>query len=134
MEINGSPCPIYTTDEERTYFITTLPVHTWFIKEIKEINEAQDEAQDEKSVLSKTELNVLILCKEENLSKREILEKLGNKSLSGNIKKSFQKLIEKRLLEYTIPEKPNSKNQKYQITDKGMYFINQRKGFTAGEK
>lgn len=27
--------------------------------------------------------------------------------------------MEKDLIEYTIPEKPNSRNQKYRITEKG---------------
>ncbi|MEQ8190107.1 MAG: Fic family protein, partial [Candidatus Eremiobacterota bacterium] len=111
----------------------------WFLKKIQEVNKARDEAQDkaqveahdEKPFLSKTELNILISCKDEILAKREILDKLGNKSLSGNIKKSFQKLIEKGLIEYTIPAKPNSRNQKYKITDKGIYVINQHKDITT---
>lgn len=131
MEINGSPCPVYTTDEERTYFITTLPVHTWFLKEIKEIieahDEAYDEAHDEISNLSGTELKILVLSEEKLLSKRDILEKLGHKNLSGNVKKSLQKLIKTGLIKYTVPEKLRSKNQRYQITEKGLRTIESSK-------
>jgi ATP-dependent DNA helicase RecG len=34
-----------------------------------------------------------------------------------------KQLLEERLVEYTIPEKPNSRLQKYRLTEKGRALI-----------
>jgi len=40
-----------------------------------------------------------------------------------NIKRAVKKLLQKELLEYTIPEKLRSSNQKYKITAKGLTAV-----------
>ncbi len=57
------------------------------------------------------------------LSKKDLLEKLGYKNLSGNIKKSFRKLLKTGMIEYTVPENQRSKQQRYQLTEKGLRSI-----------
>lgn len=54
-----------------------------------------------------------ILLEKESLSSRELAENLELKGLSGSLKKAIKHLLELRLIEYTIPDKPKSKNQKY---------------------
>lgn len=49
------------------------------------------------------------------LSKAEISEKLGQKEISGQLNKVIRSLRQRDLIECTIPEKPNSRMQKYRL-------------------
>ena len=59
---------------------------------------------------------------EKNLSTKELSIKLGQKSISGHLKKVIAKLLEDKLIEWTIPDKPKSSRQKYRLTQKGRLF------------
>jgi predicted HTH transcriptional regulator len=58
---------------------------------------------------------VLNLLKEKSLSKAEIAAQLGHKSISRGLKNVIIRLLLERRIEQTIPEKPNSRLQKYRI-------------------
>jgi len=85
-----------------------------------EAQEAQDEAQD---VLSSWQLLILKACKESVRSSKELLAVAGYSSRTGNFKKGFQFLLEAGFLEMTIPDKPNSRYQKYRLTGKGKTML-----------
>jgi len=63
--------------------------------------------------LTGNELKILTMCSKTPLSSSDIAEKLGHSRLSGSDRKSLSKLISKKYLEYTKPEKPNITGQKY---------------------
>ena len=52
------------------------------------------------------------------LSKAEISAKLGLKGVPGHIGRVIREFLAKGQIEFTIPEKPNSRLQKYRLTDK----------------
>ena len=54
----------------------------------------------------------------EPLSKAEISAKLGLKGVPGHIGRVIRELLAKGQIEFTIPDKPNSRLQKYRLTDK----------------
>jgi ATP-dependent DNA helicase RecG len=54
---------------------------------------------------------------------KNILDELGYKSLSGNVKKALQRLREIEAIVYTIPDKPRSRHQQYAITAKGKSIL-----------
>ena len=45
------------------------------------------------------------------------------RSKTGALKRSFSELLVEDLIEYTIPEKPNSRLQEYRLTKNGRDFI-----------
>ena len=111
MKINGSPTPIFDTDDNLSYFLTTLPIHpNWVV---------QDVVQD---VVQKKE--ILRYCLRAK-KKREILTKINVYNNYNNFKKHIKSLINKGLLVLTIPDKPSSRNQQYRTTATGEDYINQ---------
>lgn len=79
---------------------------------------AQDKhetAQDKNNNLNKTERAVVDLLEKNILSKVQIANELGYKTVSGNLKEAIKNLLELGLIELTIPDKPKSKNQKYRL-------------------
>ncbi len=66
------------------------------------------------------------------LSKGKLAKALGQKSVSGGLKKVISKLMEEELIEWTIPEKPNSSKQKYRLTAKGKGYYKTKFGNDVG--
>ncbi len=124
MTKNGSPPPRFSTDQDRTYFLVELPIHPHLRGDIKAHDEAHDEAHakaHEKAhdELSATEVSVLRFVAAQPGSRGEIAEHLGLKSRSGHFYKVIDSLRNLGLLELTIPDRPQSKNQKMRITRQG---------------
>ena len=75
----------------------------------------QDPARVQPESLKEKILSELVL---EPLSKAEISTKLGLKGVPGHIGRVIRELLAEGQIEFTIPEKPNSRLQKYRLTDK----------------
>lgn len=63
MRDNGSPMPIYLTDEERSYFTVVLPVHETFLRQEVALNncdKSPDDAQQHQVIISGQEKVALI--------------------------------------------------------------------------
>lgn len=60
---------------------------------------------------------VLSLLRDGPLSKTEISNRLGQKTISGQLNKIIRLLLAKKKIEQTIPHKPNSRLQKYRLMD-----------------
>jgi ATP-dependent DNA helicase RecG len=53
------------------------------------------------------------------LSAAELLNVVGLKSKTGAFKRMIRDLLNQKLIEYTLPDKPKSRFQQYRITVKG---------------
>ena len=89
------------------------------IRSFRKLAAEQVEAQVEAQV----EMNILIACASRPLSSAEISAALGHKQLSGNLRQALPRLRKAELLEFTIPDKPNSRLQKYRLSSKGHELI-----------
>ncbi len=70
---------------------------------------------------------MLLFLEKEPFGKKDLAKKLKHKSISGELKKRIKNLLNDDLIEMTIPEKPNSRLQKYRITDKGEKLLKELK-------
>ena len=63
------------------------------------------------------------LLEEGDLGRKEIASEFNISPRSGYIKRFLAELTEDGLIELTIPEKPNSRLQKYRLTEKGRMVL-----------
>ncbi len=63
---------------------------------------------------------VLELLVEGPMSKSAIARGLGHRSVSGGLNRVTRRLRRDGLVEYTLPEKPNSSRQQYRVTSTGL--------------
>ncbi|MGB9442117.1 MAG: transcriptional regulator, partial [Desulfobacterales bacterium] len=72
----------------------------------------QSGAETEIESLQQKVMNILT---QDALSKSEIANKIGLKSVTGYFNRTIRSMLAEGLIEYTIPEKPNSRLQKYKL-------------------
>ena len=77
--------------------------------------ESQPESQPE--LLEGKVLSLLAASRP--MSRLELSRKLGQKKISGQLNKVIRLLMRERSIEYTLHDKPQSRFQKYRLTDKG---------------
>ncbi|MBL8735358.1 MAG: putative DNA binding domain-containing protein [Planctomycetes bacterium] len=71
------------------------------------------------SQLESLDRRVLIALLPGPLGKREISLRIGQKVVSGQLHKVLRELVAQKLVDYTLPAKPNSRLQQYRLTRRG---------------
>jgi ATP-dependent DNA helicase RecG len=90
--------------------------------ETGKVEGAQSEAQSGAQSGAQSE-QILKSLESGPFSANELATQLGLESKTGAFKRSIKDLIDDNLIEYTLPEKPNSRLQKYRLTPKGLKSI-----------
>jgi ATP-dependent DNA helicase RecG len=124
MKKNGSPPPIFKTDEERSYFLTILNIHPGF-------QAKSDDAAGEGFVSSSSNVGngngkhtdskdarILEFCLTPR-KKRDILDYIGLSSGYANFKRYILPLLQRGLLARTEPFNLSSPYQRYRMTPAG---------------
>lgn len=113
---NGNPKPTWEVRADSV--VTTFLPSSFFAT-----GKTQDELEQPRPKIrpkirpKSIENEVVELLQNGPLSKAEIAVQLGHQRISGGLKIVFQNLIDRGIIAYTIPGKPRSKAQKYQITN-----------------
>ncbi len=124
-EENGNPKPAW---EVRAQSVVTIFFPSFFFSNGKRLDEQTEELKRPELELKRPELElkrpeskpleeeVLNLLRKGPLSKAEISHSLGHKHISGGFKKVLTSLLNEGKIAYTVPEKPNSRLQRYRLT------------------
>lgn len=89
----------------------------------------QDKHQDKHQVeLTEMQTAVLKALGNKSLSRKDIFAAIGMNGDSRSFKRHIEPLLKTGLIEMTIPNKPNSRLQKYQLTESGNLFLRKRLG------
>lgn len=84
----------------------------------------QEKHQDKYRVeLGDAAMSVLTSLEEKPLSRKELFVAIQLNGDSRAFKRHIAPLLAEDLIEMTVPEKPNSRLQKYRITQKGVAVI-----------
>lgn len=100
--------PMYADEE-------TVP----FTEQVIQEPETRPEARLESQLESKLAARVNLQLNATALGKLALAQGLGHQSVSCELNKQIRRLLDRGLIEYTIPAKPNSRLQQYRLTDKG---------------
>lgn len=150
LELNGSPPPIFDTDDDRSYFICTIFIHplaksnlgqeekqrgdkdkSLIIKHISEINpylslsvsEIGDRDKETiKNSINPIAIRMLNYCLKPK-SRIEIFDYINLYNNTKNFRKYFKPLIEAEWLQLTLPDKLTSKDQQYFTTELGEKLL-----------
>lgn len=142
MKQNGSPPADFEFDEDYTYFMVRLPVHPAMLEVDKSLTGPEDgvtkpKSKPESRPESRPEwepdsmhYRIMQAIHSAPLSRSEIAKVLGHRSVSGAAKSALAEIMDIRFMEYTIPDKPNSRLQQYRLTEKGRAWLvtQKRKG------
>jgi ATP-dependent DNA helicase RecG len=85
---------------------------------IIQLSDKKAELGVESGVESEMAIQILELLKAQPLSKSEIAKALGKEKPTRYLNDLMKKMIEYQQVEYTIPDKPNSRLQKYRLVKK----------------
>ncbi|MBW1727066.1 MAG: transcriptional regulator, partial [Deltaproteobacteria bacterium] len=113
IQANGSPAPVFHTDNERTYFLVEFFINSVFAKAPKQESITQVTPQVTPQVIDL--LNVL----QGEMARSQIQKRLGLKDRFHFRNAYLTPALEERIIEMTIPDKPRSSKQKYRLTEIG---------------
>ena len=115
MADNGSPAPVFETDEDRTFFLVRLPVHE---KALAPQVTGQVAGQVAGQVTE--QVGQLLEALTGEMSRSDIQESLGLAGRANFLENYLQPALDAGLVEMTIPDKPRSRLQKYRLTAAGL--------------
>ncbi len=121
IQANGSPMPVFHTDDDRTYFLVELSIHPVFAKVLKQKALKQVTPQVTPQVID------LLNALQGEMARSQLQERLGLRDRFHFRDAYLLPALEHGLIEMTIPDKPRSSKQKYRLTAKGKKKVKSEK-------
>ncbi|MDP3914650.1 MAG: KTSC domain-containing protein [Bacteroidota bacterium] len=150
LEENGSPPPVFETDDDRNYFLCTLPVHPlvktilgseeelsgdidkqFIFKNLIEINPylslsvSQTGDRDREAITNSIspKAKQILECCSEPKTRDEIFELISLYKNTKNFQKHIKPLIDAGWLKLTLPDKLTSRAQQYFTSELGEQLM-----------
>ncbi len=128
MVTNGSPAPLFETDDDRLSFVIRLPRHPLALVPSADTTQVTPQVTGEVT----GEVARLLRAVAGEMSRQQIQAALGLKS-EEHFRTSYLKpALDAGLIEMTLPQKPRSGNQRYRLTAQGQAWLAARPGKSVG--
>lgn len=111
------------TAGDSTAFIEFMLMAIADILALQEEHQVEHKDKHQVEQLSEVMLSVLKTLESKNLSRKDIFAAIGLNGDYRAFKRNVEPLLADGFIEMTVPDKPNSKLQKYRLTDKGLAAI-----------
>jgi ATP-dependent DNA helicase RecG len=115
MVANGSPAPLFESDEDRLSFVIRLPCHPLAVGEIAPTAQVATQVTGE--------VQRLLLALVGEMSRQQLLEALGMTHREHFRSAYLKPALDAGVVEMTLPDKPNSSNQRYRRTTLGQHWL-----------
>ena len=116
MAANGSPAPLFESDDDRLSFVIRLPCHPLVVGEMTPTAQVTGEVQ--------RLLGALV----GEMSRQQLLDALGM-THREHFRSAFLKpALDAGVVEMTLPDKSNSSNQRYRRTALGQHWLETHPG------
>lgn len=128
---NGSPAPVFETDDERLAYVIRLPVHPLANAPEAAEGDATPEVTEQvtEQVTGQVTGQVIRLIRglaEGELGGRELMAALGLRHRPSFLYDYLQPAVKGGFVEMTLPEKPRSSKQRYRLTAKGRRYLREQ--------
>ena len=128
MKNNGSDLPIFETDEDRSYFLTILPIHPFFLQNERNVTNKSSEKVSTRKTREELHNMVLSVLKERgDMSANELASVLGYKKLTDTLRGVLNEMITLGEAAYLYPNKQTSRNQKIKLVKKRLWRVSRQK-------
>ncbi len=124
MAANGSPAPLFETDDGRLSFVIRLPNHPLAMVRVTSTEQATGEVTGE--------VERLLRAMEGEMPRQQIQDVLALKHEDHFRKAYLKPALAMGVVEMTLPNEPRSSNQRYRLTTLGRRWLETHPGACLG--
>ncbi len=124
MAANGSPAPLFETNDDRLSFVIRLPRHPLALVPPADFPQVTMQVT--------TQVGMLLSRIQGEMPRQAIQDALGLTNLEHFRKTYLVPALEQGVIEMTLPDKPNSRSQRYRLTALGQHWLDTHPGGGAG--
>lgn len=120
MAANGSPAPMFETDDDRLSFVIRLPTRPAAMAENTLTTQVTPEVTPE--------VERVVLTLQDELSRTDLQQALELKDEKHFRQAYLLPALDSGLVEMTRPDTPRSSKQRYRLTEMGLHWLEKQKG------
>jgi len=122
IQRNGSPVPIFETDEDHSYFVVRFSVHSKAMRSVEAVTDVGNTAPQVTPQVTPQVIRLLSVINGE-MDRGEIQLALDLKARKNFRRSYLTPALEAGLIAMTQPDSPRSPTQKYRLTAKGCEML-----------
>ena len=123
MAANGSPPPVFETDDDRAAYVIRLPVHPLAQVTATDAQEVTTEVTPEVAPEVTPEVGRLVAALQGEMSRQDLQDALDLRDAKHFREAYLQPSLASGLVAMTQPDAPRSSKQRYRLTGTGRQWL-----------